>query len=304
MQKTFLTAALLASVATVACGPSRAEETARLAEAQALAAQKDSLLNDMTATTAFLADVSRQISSVRNLKTANKTSNGDLENNLTPAEQRTKVLDQVREITERLTVAENRLATSRKRVAELTGTDAEKTARLAAFDSTVSSFKDIIENQKTQLATITEQMNQLQAENTAIKADNVQLVSDKTMLTVTKDSLTTENNTVYYIVADQKTLLDRNLIEKKGGFLGLGKTPVVSTNLDKSQFIPIDRTKVDEIPLPNPDKNYKVLTRQDVEAIESTVTTGKKGEVKGAMKIRNQSQFWANSKYLILVELD
>jgi uncharacterized coiled-coil protein SlyX len=304
MRKALLTIALLASTASLACDRSRAETMKALAEVQAISAQKDSLLKDVTSTTAFLADVSRQISTVRNLKTAkNASGNGDLENNLTPDQQRARVLDQVREITERLTIAENRLSTSRKRVAELTGTDAEKSARLAAFDSTITSFKDIIENQKSQLALITEQMNQLQAENTQIKADNVQLVSDKTMITGQRDSLQTDRNTVYYIVADRQTLMDRHIIEKKGGFLGLGATPVPSTDLDKNAFVPIDRTKVDEIPLPKADKSYRVVSSQDVGAIESTVTTGKKGEVKGAIKIRNHEQFWANSKYLILVEL-
>ena len=65
----------------------------------------------------------------------------------------------------------------------------------------------------------------------------------------------------------------------------------------------LDRTKVDEIPLPKADKAYRIVTRQDLDAVESTMTTGKKGEVKGALKIRNHETFWANSKYLILVEM-
>jgi myosin heavy subunit len=304
MRRALLGLALLVSTASLACDRSRAETMKALAEVQAISAQKDSLLKDVTATTQFLADVSRQISTVRNLKTASNTgANGDLENNLTPDQQRARAMDQIREITERLTMAENRLATSRKRVTELTGSDAEKSARLAAFDSTVSAFKDIIENQKTQLATITEQVNQLQAENTQIKADNVQLVSDKTMLTGQRDSLVNDRNTVYYIVADKKTLIDRHIIEKSGGFLGLGATPIPARDLDKNSFVPIDRTQVMEIPLPKPDKEYRVVTRQDASAIESTVTTGKLGVVKGALKIKNHEQFWATSKYLILIEL-
>jgi hypothetical protein len=304
MRKFVLAIALFASVATLACDRSRAETMKALAEVQAISAQKDSLLKDVTATTAFIADVSRQLSTVRNLKTAKLTKdNGDLEDGLTPDERRTRVLAQVREITERVAMAENRLAASRKRVTELTGTDAEKSARLAAFDSTVTAFRDIIENQKNQLATITEQVNQLQQENTVLKADNAQLVSDKTTVTGQRDSLQTDRNMVYYIVADKKTLIDRHVIEKSGGFLGLGATAVPARELDKAVFIPIDRTKVDEIPLPKSDKTYRVVTRQDVDAIESSVVTNKKGEVKGTMKIKNHETFWANSKYLILVEL-
>lgn len=302
MRKFTLTAFVAATALIAACGESRTDELKRVAEMQVVSAQKDSLLKDMTATTAFLADISREISKVRNLKSVKNAANTDLEDNLTPDQRRARVLDQVREITARVALAENRLATSRKRVAELAGSDSEKTVRLAQYDSTVTAFKSIIDNQKTQLASITEQMNALAAENTQLKSDNAVLVSDRTRVTAQRDSLQTDRNTVYYIVGDRKSLEARHLIQRKGGFLGLGKTAVPAVELDKSEFTPIDRTMVSEIPLPRADRTYKIVSGQDVSAVESAVTTGKKGEVKGSFKITNHEQFWANSKYLIVIE--
>jgi hypothetical protein len=206
----------------------------------------------------------------------------------------------VREITERVNLAENRLATSRKRVAELTGSDAEKSARLAAFDSTIATFKDIIENQKTQITSFNTQIETLTAENTQLKADNVQLVSDKTTVTTQRDSLQTDRNTVYYIVGDRKSLMERHVISSEGGFLGMGKTPVASRDLDKSMFIPIDRTKVSEIPLPKADRAYKIITRQDLAGLDSA--PDKYGRFTGTIKIKDPESFWTASKYLIVIE--
>jgi predicted nucleic acid-binding Zn-ribbon protein len=300
MRKTILTLAVLATT-VAACDRSRTDEIKTVAELQTISAQKDSLLRDVTETTAFLADISRQISSVRNLKTSYGAQGAsDLEDNLTPDQRRERVRAQVQEITERLNSAEGRLATSRRRVAELSGSDKEKTERLAMFDSTVASYKDIIENQKSQLAGITEQLNALTTENTKLKTDNVQLVSEKMEVTSQRDSLQVDRNTVYYIVADAKTLEEHNVIEKVGGFLGLGATRVPAASLDEKEFVPIDMTTVNEIPLPKADKSYKIITRQNLSALESPVEKG--GIVKGTLKIRDPEAFWKNSQFLILVE--
>jgi DNA repair exonuclease SbcCD ATPase subunit len=301
MRKLILTLALLASTASLACDRSRAETMKRLAEMQEISAQKDSLLKDVTATTAFIAELGRQVATVRNLKSAYGTGGpSDLEDNLTPDQRRTRVLEQVREISERVTMAENRLAASRRRVTELTGSDAEKSARLAAFDSTIVSFKDIIENQKTQLAQFTDQINALTAENTQLKADNAMLVTEKTTVTTQRDSLQVDRNTVYYVIADRESLINNHVIEKSGGFLGLGTTPVPARDLDKKAFIPIDRTTVTEITLPKSDKSYRIVSRQDLTALETP--PDKNGELKGTVKIKDHETFWAGSKFLIIVE--
>lgn len=298
MRKLMLFAAI---VAVGACNGSRAETMKQLAEMQQISAQKDSLLKDVTATSAFIADLSKEVTTVRNLK-AGKTANNasDLENNLTPDQQRQRLLDQVREITQRVNLAENRLAVSRRKVTELTGTDAEKSKRLAQFDSTIASFQQIMDNQKTQIASLTEQVESLTAENTQLKADNVQLVSRTTSLTSERDSLTTYKNTVYYVVAPQQKLMDQHVVEKVGGFLGFGKTPVAARELDKNQFVPVDKTQVLEIPLPDPTKEYRIITRQDVAALETPPDDH--GRFKGSLKIKDPEAFWAASKYLIVIE--
>lgn len=301
MRKTILTIAVLSMAGTVACDRSRTDEMKSVAEQQALSAEKDSLLRDVTATTAFLADISRQISTVRNLKTGYGAQGAsDLEDNLTPEQRRDRVRAQVQEITERLTMAENRLATSRRRVAQLNVSDSEKTLRLAQFDSTVASYRDIIDNQKAQLAGITDQLNALTSENTTLKTDNTRLVAEVTKVTGERDSLQVDRNTVYYVVGSARDLETHKIVQNVGGFLGIGATPVASNTLDEKEFVPIDMTTVNEIPLPNPGKTYKIITRQNLTALESEV--GKGNTVKGTLKIRDPETFWKNSQFLIIVE--
>lgn len=300
MRRTMLVAAIFA---VSACEGSRANTMKQLAEMQAISAQKDSLLKEVTSTSAFLANLSREVTSVRNLKTGRPTKGtnaAEMEDTLTPSQRRDQLLAQVQEVTQRVNQAENRLAASRRRVAELTGTDAEKSKRLAEFDSTITSFKQLMDGQKTQIASLGEQVEALTEENTRLKANNVQLVSQTTMLTSERDSLTTQENTVYYVVAPQKTLVDQHVVERVGGFLGFGKTPVVARDPDKNQFVPIDRTQVLEIPLPDSTKEYRIITRQDVAALETAPDT--KGRFKGHLRIRDPQAFWATSKFLVVIE--
>jgi hypothetical protein len=53
-----------------------------------------------------------------------------------------------------------------------------------------------------------------------------------------------------------------------------------------------------EITLPRADKSYRILSRQDVGAAEAAP----KGGYQTAIKITNAEQFWAASKFLIIVQ--
>lgn len=289
------------SLALVACGPSRTDTMRVLAEEQSVAAQKDSLLKDVAQTQAFLSELTQQVGTVRNLKSGRAVNGGsDLEENLTPAERRARILAQVREITMRLNESESRLETSRRRVVELTGSDASKSKRLAAFDSAIGSFRSIIESQRTQIADLTEQVRVLTEENARLAGDNARLASTAALVTTERDSVVAEANTAYYVADTREALTKHGIIENVGGFLGIGRTQVPTRNLDLTAFTPIDVRQVSEIELPRAGKKYRVITPQNLAALEMPADA--KGRLVGALKIRDPRQFWARSKFLILVE--
>jgi len=215
-------------------------------------------------------------------------------------EHRARILAQVSEITARLSESEARLATSRGRVAELTGTDAAKSKRLAAFDSAVTSFRNIIDAQKVQIADLSQQVQVLTEENMRLKSDNTRLASTASLVTSERNSVIAEQNTVYYVADTRSALAKRHIVENVGGFLGLGRTLVPAKNLDLTAFTPIDLRHVSEIALPRPGHRYRVITSQNLGALDTP--SDKKGRLEGNLKIRDAQQFWAKSKFLIMVE--
>ena len=120
------------------------------------------------------------------------------------------------------------------------------------------------------------------------------------MLTEEKSSLVVERNLVYYVIGTKDELLKKHVIEQTGGTLGLGKTQVPARDLNPSDFTSIDKTKVSEIAFPAADKAYKIITRQDVGALETA--PDKDGRIKGGLKIKDAEKFWGASKYLILIQ--
>jgi regulator of replication initiation timing len=246
--------------------------------------------------------VNTQLATVksRNAGKPVKGAAGGAETSLTPQQQRDAIKDKIKELTDRLNEAESRLGASRNRVKELTSNNAALTSQLASYDSTISAFKTIIDNQKTEIASLTDQLAALQTENAGLRADKVQLTTEKTQLVQDKSALTSERNTVYYVIGTKDELLRKKIIEQTGGTLGVGKTQVPARDLNPSDFTAIDKSTTMEIAFPKSDKTYKVITRQDVSALETA--PDKSGRIKGGLKITSADKFWAASKFLIILE--
>jgi hypothetical protein len=295
-------ALLMAVVAISACDRSKPELEKTLVQVQQISAEKDSLLRDVMATTQFIADANTELSKVRTSASAKpKVSEaGENEGKLSPNQQRAQLLVRIKGITASLNEADSRLAASRKRVAALDTNNAGLKMQLAAYDSTITSFKSIIENQKKQVLDLTAQVNALTAENTQLKAFNVQLTTDKTSLIGEREKLTTEKNTVYYIIGTKDELLKKKVIVQTGGMLGIGKVQVAARDLNPADFTSIDRSSVASIPFPVTGKPYRIVTRQDVAALETQPDD--KGRIRDGIKIKDPLAFWAASKYLIIIE--
>jgi regulator of replication initiation timing len=303
MRKFALLAAVAAAVLTIAaCDKSKPELDKTLVQMQQISAEKDSLLKDVMQTSQFIADVNTQLATVKS-RNAGKPVKGAAaggEASLTPQQQRDAIRDKIKELTDRLNEAESRLGASRNRVKELTANNAALTSQLASYDSTIAAFKTIIDNQKTEIASLNDQLAALQTENASLRQDKAQLTTEKTQLAQEKSSLTTERNTVYYVIGTKDELLKKKIIEQAGGTLGIGKTQVPARDLSPADFTAIDKTQVSQIAFPKADKTYKVITRQDVSALETA--PDKDGRIKGGLKITNAERFWAASKFLIILE--
>ena len=114
-------------------------------------------------------------------------------------------------------------------------------------------------------------------------------------------------NTVYYVLGTKKELMEKGVVAQRGGsrVLGIGwrtgETLVPGYNVGDDIFHRATKAQTVEIALPDPAKKYRLVSPQNVNALETPPQ--KDGSFKGeSIKIKDPAAFWAPSKYLILVE--
>jgi predicted nucleic acid-binding Zn-ribbon protein len=267
----------------------------QLQEMTVVSAAKDSLVRDLAETTKLLSDINTEIAKVSSTRkpvepvvgTEGMTTN-----------DRAMVLKRVQDLTARLRANEQRLASSQKRLKQLTGESDSLKSTLTELQATIDGLQATLESQKNTIAT-------LEADLTGTKQQVSTLTMEKTELSDTVSALSTRENTVYYVIGTRKELKDKGIITEEGGsrfliFTRVGEVLKPAPGLDPAQFTAIDRREVQQITLPKPDREYQIVSNQAVSA--SNVAPDAKGRVKGTLEITSPEQFWAPSKFLILVE--
>ncbi len=264
-------------------GPSP-ETQARIDSLSQASAQKDRLVEEIAENTRFVSEISAELAKAavppKKLKVSSESP---------LRASRDTLIQKIRYFTGRVREIEPKLQDSERRISELTSISDSLRNALAA---TMQNLQGVIDSQKEQIAALTEQVETLTAENGALKD--------------TIENMATEANTVYYVVGTKDELEQKGIVKEEGGarFLFVlwksGKTLVPARSLDPSVFTPVDRRHFSQLPLPATDREYRIVSRQDVGALE-TPPSGD-GTITGRVKIADSARFWANSKYLIIVE--
>jgi myosin heavy subunit len=290
-----------AAVVLTACDTARAELEQKVVELQTVSAQKDSLMQEVMSTTQFVSDLSSDLAAVKALNAGKPVAAeaSELEGK-SPAQMRAQIRERVRDLAERFQQSETRLAQSRARVQNLTGSNAEMQKQLAVYDSTINSLRAVMESQKTEISSLAEQVQGLQSANVTLAAARDTLTMQRDQLTSTVSTLTSESNKAYYIVGTESDLVKRGIVQKRGGFLGIGKTVTPARSLSESDFTVIDRMRDSSITLPDAAKKYQIVSRQDTRFL--AVQPDKDGSLRESLRVASPEQFWASSKFLILIE--
>lgn len=260
-------------------------------EQLAIMAQKDSLVQEVAEQSRVMSDISAELAKVqvqgKELAIKSESPRTAL---------RDSIFARINYVTDRLTAAEKQLRGSRQRISHLTKlSDSLK----ATLESTISNYESTIASQKTTLDDLNAQVQKLSTENADLNVA-------KAALSDTVRTLAQENSTVYYVVGTKDELLKRGIIREEGGsrvlflFGKAGKTIVPARDLQPSEFTPIDKHQVTEIPLPQ-EAEYRLASQQNVDALATPPDPH--GRIKGSvLKIAEPDRFWVGSKFLIIVQ--
>lgn len=291
---------VLVLVASVAgCNRSQAELAKALAESRAAEAQKDSLLTEVLETTQFVSDLNSELAKAKLVNVGSQDGDPGVPGAAQDREDRQATLERIQQVIARLNESEAKLTQTENRAKNAKIRNARLLAQISTYKQTIEDLKTAAEQQRTeQEAVIADQRTQIATLAGQVDDLNFQTAS----LRDTVGHLTAYKNRVYYAVGTKDELLRNGVVTKEGSkFLIFGGTrlePARKPNMEA--FTMIDKTQTLSIPLPRTDKSYKIVSRQNPEYLSGEVT--EKGQVRGVVEIASPEEFWAGSKYLILVQ--
>jgi hypothetical protein len=285
--------AAAAVVALSACGREAqqralAAET-KLAQMDTIAAAKDSLMKEMISTNAFIGELNEELNKAKFSGSKPVVYN---ERVMPMAEYRANMKKRVSELVTRVQENEKRLRSTQERLRDLGTRNKDMATRIATYDSMVVEYNKVIETQRLQIADLTLQVDTLSAGNTRLRTE--------------VGYLSTRLSTVYMIAGTKKELMEKGIVAEVGGsrVLGVGwrtgETLVPARALRADDFTALTKQEALEIALPDPNKKYKLISRQNIEHL--AVKPDKDGKVQGTLRIADPEEFWGPSRFLILVE--
>ncbi|MGB0914813.1 MAG: hypothetical protein ACPGVI_02020 [Crocinitomicaceae bacterium] len=108
------------------------------------------------------------------------------------------------------------------------------------------------------------------------------------------DAVTDEMNAVYYAYGTATELRDNGVIEKKNGFLGIGKKTELKDDMNDQYFTRIDATAVNSVKVIGENIHFVTYHPKTSYELEETANGA-------TIKILDASEFWKISKYLVVI---
>ncbi len=228
-----------------------------------------------------LAVISAKYGKVQEMKRNNVESNGNMKG----------------EINEQISSIESMLESNKKKISELNARISSLGKENTRLQEFVARLEERMASQESQIADL---MRELEGSKVIIKNLN-QDVSDLTASNKEKEAIieqqTAEANRAYFIVGSFKDLSEAGIVNKSGGFIGIGKRQSTSTEMETSKFTMIDKTKVTTITINL--KKAKVISTHPESSYE-LVMDENDDKVVSYLRILDPVKFWNQTRYLVI----
>jgi hypothetical protein len=264
------------------------KEEAAMMQVQMANSSKDSLENEMVK---VMDEINKNLDMIRDKQ-------GIVAN--TPAAEN---ISKKEEILHNIALINALIEDNKSKIDELTSQAKKLGKQNSAMSKLAKQTKLRIEKQEQEIAELKEQLAQAEFKIADLntKLDEAQmanevLTSEKTLLTETNTQLDKDLNKAYFTYGTYKELKEKNIVEKKGGFLGVGKKEALASAFTKNRasFTEIDVREAKTIPIQG--KKPKLVTHHPDGSYSWQVNENGFS----SLNITKPEEFWSTSKFLVV----
>lgn len=232
----------------------------------------------------------------------------DIQNNLDSIKRVQKILNvnlsnpnaeidqtQKDKIIEDIAMINNLLNENKKLVASLQSKLKKSNLKVAELQEMINSYKKQIEEKDAEIEQLTSQIEKMKIDISQLNEKVNVLADESNKKSETIKQQKDEMNTVWYCFGSKNELLENKVIEKAGGFVGLGKTYKMKSDFNHDYFKKVDAREFSSITL-MVKKAELITTHSD----GSFHFTGNEKSIE-SLTIDKPEEFWKASKYLVIL---
>jgi DNA-binding FrmR family transcriptional regulator len=167
--------------------------------------------------------------------------------------------------------------------------------KTAGLEKMIAGLNEQMEQKNKELADLTQQVAALNGTVSTLHTNVSDLTAQNDMESKTIDDQTKAMHTAYYTIGTSKQLRDEKVVNKEGGFLGLGKEAVLKPDFNAGAFTTVDITQTSTIPVNS--KEARLITSHPADSYKFQVENNKVT----ALVITDPDKFWKANKYLVVL---
>ena len=268
-------------------------------DAERLTMQKDSLQREAnvkdSSILTYLSEFNEiqanldSIKKIEDLVTVESTGSNELKSS-----QKQKILDDINLLKDLLQKNKDLVASLRKKLNSSNSQIGKLNSTIAELQQMVENMEKRVQEKDAEIASLSDQVQKLNVDISSLNQRITAAEEQNQQKSETIENQTMELNTAYYAYGTTRELKDNGVIEKTGGFLGIGRTPEIKDDFNRDYFTKVDIRNFNYLPL--------MVKKAKVVSVHPAGSFHISGEgTADTLFIDNKAEFWKVSKYLVVL---
>lgn len=198
-------------------------------------------------------------------------------------------------IIEDINLINNLLTENKKQIASLQSKLKKSNLRIAELEKMIVNYQKQVEEKDAEIVDLHSQLEKMKIDISQLNQKVTVLTDESQQKSETIQQQKDEMNTAWYCFGSKDELIKNNVVEKIGGFVGLGKTVKIKSGFNRDYFKKVDIRNFPEVML--------MVKKAQLISVHPDGSYHFKGTEKSVenLVIDKPDEFWKASKYMVIL---